>query len=71
MFSFLGLLFYFSANKLNNMVLDYGELCESQGRLCEITFTPETDFIKPHLYYELDEFYSNYRNLVTTGPLFS
>lgn len=25
----------------------------------------------PHIYYELDKFYSNYRSVVTTAPLFS
>ena len=70
-FSFLGFLFYFSANKLNSMVIDYGELCKSQGRQCEITFTPDSDFSRPHLYYELDKFYSNYRNVAKTHALYS
>ena len=70
-FSFLGFLFYFSANELKQQVIDYGTLCETQGgRECTIEFQPEYDLDNPHLYYELDSFYSNYRSVVTTLPLY-
>ena len=52
-FSFVGFLFFFSADKLNFLVVDYGELCWLK-RDCTIEFTPQTDLVEPKLYYELD-----------------
>ena len=52
-------------------MINYGVDCESQGRNCEITFTPSQDLENAHIYYELDSFYSNYRSVVTTLPLYS
>ena len=63
-------MFYFSADILKQKVIDYGEACYDQGRDCTVEFTLDEDLAKPHIYYELDKFYSNYRAVVTTAPLF-
>lgn len=65
-FSFVGFLFFFSADKLNSLVIEYGEQCQPKERNCIIEFTPQTDLVRPKLYYELDKFYSNYRSLVSS-----
>ena len=42
-FAFLGFLFYFPATMLKQKVIDYGKLCEGQGRRCKIEFELEED----------------------------
>ena len=68
--TFIGFLFYFSCINLSQKVIDYGEACQDKGRNCIIEFWLESDLFKPKLYYELDQFYSNYRSFVTTIPLY-
>ena len=53
-FSFVGFLFFFSAYKLNSLIVDYGELCQLRDLNCTIEFTPQTDLVEPKVYYELD-----------------
>ena len=55
---------------MGHYIVEYGDLCKSQGPECQIEFSPDMDIVNPHLYYELDPFFSNYRNLVTTSDLF-
>ena len=42
-FAFLGFLFYFPSTTLNQKIIDYGELCKTQGRDCIIEFELDED----------------------------
>ena len=68
--SFFGFLFYYSADVANQEIIEYSELCADQDTKCFINFTPKNDMTRPFLYYELDNFYSNYRSVVKTKPIF-
>ena len=63
----LGYFVFFETMKIKQIDIRYDDVCETfrgTGRACKVKFTAEEDMVNPHVYYHLDNFYTNYRSFV-------
>jgi len=67
---------HYKATQVRSFSVDYTDLCDKQAEeakaagepssMCRIAFKPNNNIIEPKIYYQIDNFYSNYRAYVNS-----